>query len=192
MSTSFKLSHRRLFQAIACTLLMTIFSYALLPSMALASAPTRVEAIQGDEVTVPDGTEIQVVTTEEISSKTAAENDPIDFKVDEDVKINNRVVISKGTIVKGIVSESEKSGRMGKSGKLNIRIESTTAVDGQKIKLRAAKSGKGGDKTGTVIALSLLVSPLFLLKKGKDAKVKAGTKIKVFTDEEKKVKVSMG
>jgi hypothetical protein len=162
----------------------------MIPSITLASAAARVEVMQSDEVTVPDGTEIEVVTTSEISSKTAAENDPIEFKVNEDVKINNHVVISKGTVVKGIVSESEKSGRMGKSGKLNIRVESTTTVDGQKIKLRAAKSGKGGDKTGTVIALSLLVSPLFLLKRGKDAKVKEGTKIKVFTDEEKKVKVS--
>ena len=49
---------------------------------------------------------------------------------------------------------------------------------------------KGDDKTGTVIALTVLVSPLFLLKHGKDAKIKAGTKIKVYTDEEKKIQVS--
>lgn len=157
--------------------------------MALATAPLPVKAMQSNIVTVPDGTEIEVVTTGEISSKTAAENDPVEFKVNEDVKVNNQVVIAKGTIVKGTVTESERSGRMGKSGRLNIRVESTTAVDGQKVKLRASKSGKGGDNTGSVIALSLLVSPLFLLKKGKEAKVKAGTKIKVFTDEEKKVEV---
>lgn len=188
MFTSFSTPQRRLVPAIACGLVLMTFSYVLAPSMAVASISPQ-EAMQGAQVTIPDGTEIQVVTTEEISSKTAAENDPIEFKVDEDVKIDGHVVITKGTSVKGVVAESEKSGRMGKSGKLNIRVESTTAVDGQKIKLRAAKSGKGGDKTGSVIALSLLVSPLFLLKRGKDAKVKAGTKIKVFTDEEKKVQL---
>jgi hypothetical protein len=185
MSNSLSISRRRLLQAVASGLLLAIFSYAMLPSLALASAAP----VQEEVVTVPDGTEIEVVTTEELSSKTSAENDPVDFKVNEDVKVNNKVVIAKGTLVKGIVTEAEKSGRMGKSGRLNIRVESTTTVDGQKIKLRASKSGTGGDKTGSVIALSLLVSPLFLLKKGKDAKVKAGTKIKVFTDEEKKVKV---
>lgn len=190
MFKSLSTPRHRLVQATACALLLAIFSYALSPSLGLAKASHMTAPAQGDEVTIPDGTEIEVVTTEELSSKTAAENDPVEFKVNEDVKINNRVVIAKGSLVKGIVTESEKSGRMGKSGRLNIRVESTTAVDGQKIKLRASRSGKGGDKTGSVIALSLLVSPLFLLKKGKDAKVKAGTKIKVFTDEEKKVRVS--
>lgn len=189
MFTRFSTVHRRIVSAIACALVLTTFSYALAPSMAMSSALPRLETNQSAQVTIPDGTEIQVVTTEEISSKTAAENDPVDFKVDEDVKIDGHVVIAKGTLVKGIVAESEKSGRMGRSGKLNIRVESTTAVDSQKIKLRASKSGQGGDKTGSVIALSLLVSPLFLLKRGKEAKVKAGTKIKVYTDEEKKVEI---
>lgn len=187
MSINVSLPRRRLFQAVACCLLMTIFSYALSPSLSFAARGTK--GAQATEVTIPDGTEIEVVTAEEISSKTAAENDPLEFKVSEDVMVNNHVVIAKGTLVKGTVAASEKSGRMGKSGKLNIRVESTTTVDNQKIKLRASKSGTGGDKTGTVIALTLLVSPLFLLKKGKDAKVKAGTKIKVFTDEAKQVKV---
>ena len=170
-------------KSIALTLALVLSAQSLLPAFASAQQ----SAAGGSVVTVPDGTELSVVTTEELSSKTAAENDAVTFDVDEDVVINGHVVIAKGSKVKGIVSEAEKSGRMGKSGKLNIRIESTTAVDGQKIKLRASKSGKGGDKTGSVIALSLLVSPLFLLKRGKDAKVKAGTKIKVFTDEEKQI-----
>lgn len=188
MSITHALRIRRFVRAIACGLLAAMIGQFVIPSAALAASTRPVVAMpQEMEVTIPDGTEIDVVTTEELSSKTAAENDPVEFKVNEDVTVNGHVVISKGTIVKGIVSEAEKSGRMGRSGKLNIRVESTTAVDGQKVKLRAAKSGKGGDKTGTVIALSLLVSPLFLLKRGKDAKVKAGTKLKVFTDEEKKV-----
>jgi len=96
------------------------------------------------EATIPDGTELTVVTTDEISSKTATEGDPLTFKVEEDVKVNGIVVIAKDTIVKGVVSNAEKSGRMGRSGKLGIRVESTTAIDGQKIRLRASKGQKGG------------------------------------------------
>jgi hypothetical protein len=190
MSINLSIAPRRIARFVALGLLVATFARFVTPPLVLASTvqETAVKP-QAEEITIPDGTEIQVVTIEELSSKTSVENDPVDFKVDEDVSINGRVVIAKGTLVKGIVSEAEKSGRMGKSGKLNIRVESTTTVDGQKIKLRAAKSGTGGDKTGSVIALSLLVSPLFLLKRGKNAKVKAGTKLKVFTDEEKKVRV---
>ncbi len=143
---------------------------------------------QEAEVAIPDGAEFEVVTIDEISSKTATEGDALTFKVADDVKIGGQVVIAKDSLVKGTVSTSQKSGRMGKSGRLGIRVESTTAVDGQKVRLRASKGKEGDDKTGSVIALSVLVSPLFLLKHGHDAKIKPGTKIKVYTDELVKVK----
>jgi hypothetical protein len=144
---------------------------------------------EGEEITLPDGTEFEVLTTEEISSKTAAENDPVNFKVAEDVKINNRVVIAKDTLVKGFVASVEQRGHLGKGGKLGLRVESTTTVDSQKVKLRAAKGKGDTDTVGSTIALSLLISPLFLLRRGNHAVIKPGTKIKVYTDEDKKVKI---
>lgn len=144
---------------------------------------------QEKEVVVPDGTEFTVVTIDEISSKTAAEDDPLSFRVLEDVTINGVVVIAKDTLVKGVVSQAKKSGMLGKGGSLGIRIESTNTVDNQKVKLRSAKGKEGDSKTGTTIALVVLFGPLGFLKKGKNAIIKPGTKIKVFTDEEKKVKV---
>lgn len=173
--------------AIACSLLIAMPVQFVIPVAALAQQSAGIVQ-EGSESILPDGTEFTVVTIEEISSKTATEGDPLTFKVEEDVKVNGRIVIAKDTIVKGTVSNAEKSGRMGRSGKLGIRIESTTAVDGQKVRLRASKGKEGDDKTGSVIALSLIVSPLFLLKRGKDAKIKPGTKIKVYTDEAATIK----
>ncbi len=144
---------------------------------------------EAKEITLPDGTQFVVLTTEEISSKTASENDPVNFKVAEDVKINDQVVIAKDTLVKGTVASVEQRGHLGKGGKLGLRVESATTVDGQKVRLRASK-GKGDTGTvGSTIALSLLISPLFLLRRGNHAVIKPGTKITVFTDEEKKVKL---
>lgn len=147
----------------------------------------REAALQGNEVVIPDGTEFTVVTTDEISSKTAHEDDPINLKVQEDVKINGQVVIAKDTLVKGVVAAAKKSGMLGRGGTLGIRIESTTTVDGQKVKLRSAKGKEGDNKTGTTVALVVLFGPLGFLKKGKNAIIKPGTPIKVFTDEDKKV-----
>lgn len=189
MSISLSLTPRRLAQAIALGLLFAVPAQFMAPSLALASTVKAVAAPQTQEVTIPDGTEITVVTTEEISSKTATEGDPLTFKVDEDVKVNGQVVIAKGTLVKGVVSNAKKSGRMGKAGTLSIRIESTQTVDDQKIRLRASKGKEGDDKTGTTVALVVLFGPLGFLKKGKDAKIKAGTQIKAYTDEEKKIQV---
>lgn len=144
------------------------------------------------EFVIPEGTELSVVTTDEISSKTATEGDPVTFKVEEDVVINNQVVIARGTIARGSITAAEKSGRLGKGGKLGIRLDTTTTVDGQRIKLRAAQGKRGGDKTGTTIALVALFGVFGFFKKGSDAKIKPGTSIKVFTDEEKKVRIKGG
>jgi two-component sensor histidine kinase len=142
---------------------------------------------QGKSIVIPDGTEISAVTTDTISSKTAQEDDPITFKVDEDVVVDGSVVIAKGAILKGVVTNAKKSGFFGKGGQLNIRVESTETVDKQKIKVRAAKGKEGDNKTGTTVALVVLFGPLGLLKKGKNAEIKEGTKVKVYTDETKTV-----
>ena len=175
-------------RACALSLLLALLAPTLAPAAALAVAAAQDgAAAAAGETVLPDGTELSVVTTEEITSKTATEGDPLNFKVEEDVKVNGRVVIAKGALVKGEVSNAKKSGRMGKGGQLSIRVLSTESVDGQKVKLRASKGKEGDDKTGTTVALVVLFGPLGFLKKGKDAKIKEGTRIKAYTDEEKKV-----
>ncbi len=168
----------------AITAQLSLFPLA---AVSLAQEPSS----ETSEVVIPDGTELTVTTTEEITSKTATEGDPLSFKVTEDVKVNGRVVIAEGTLVKGVVANAKKAGMMGKGGSLGIRVESTATVDNQKIKLRSSKGKEGDDKTGTTVALVVLFGPLGLLKHGKNAKIKSGTQIKVFTDEEKKVQAKV-
>ncbi len=138
---------------------------------------------------MPDGAEFMVVTVDEITSKTAAEGDPLTFKVAQDVKIDGEVVIAKDSIVKGVVAQAKKAGMMGRGGTLGIRVESATTVDNQRLKLRSTKGKEGDDKTGTTVALVVLFGPLGFLKKGKNAVIKPGTEIKVYVDEEKKVTI---
>jgi hypothetical protein len=186
MSISISRLVRQIAKPVALVLTLAVLSQFGSPAIVIA---TNLKQPADNEVVIPDGTEFTVVTAEEISSKTATEGDTVTFKVEEDVKINGKVVIAKDAIVKGTVSTVEQKGRMGKAGKLGIRIESTKTVDGQKLKLRASKGKEGEDKTSNVILLSVLVSPFFLLKHGKDAVIKAGTKLQVFTDQELKVQL---
>lgn len=164
-------------------------SFAILCLAIWTSGFTLAQALD-KTVVIPDGTEISAVTTDTISSKTAQEDDPITFKVDEDVVVDGSVVIAKGAILKGVVTNAKKSGFFGKGGQLNIRVESTETVDKQKIKVRAAKGKEGDNKTGTTVALVVLFGPLGFLKKGKNAEIKEGTKVKVYTDETKTVKIA--
>jgi len=164
---------------------LTLPSVTLLAVARQQDPPSHPENVK----VLPYGTEFTVVTVEEISSKTAAEGDPLTFKVEEDVKIDGQIVIAKDTIVKGVVASAKKAGMMGRGGNLGIRVESTTTVDSKRLKLRSSKGKEGDDKTGTTVALVVLFGPLGFLKHGKNAKIKPGTQIKVYTDEEKKVAI---
>ena len=171
------------FQTVVMILLLVSFITPGIASAARIQDPPKAENMK----TIPDGMEFTVVTVDEITSKTAAEGDPLTFKVAEDVKIDGQTVIAKDAIVKGLVAQAKKAGMMGRGGSLGIRVESTVTVDSQKLKLRSTKGKEGDDKTGTTVALVVLFGPLGFLKKGKNAVIKPGTQIKVYTDEEKKV-----
>ena len=175
----------RPFQTIVMLLVLASFTTPTIASAATTNQDDHPK--QENLKVIPDGSEFTVVTVDEITSKTAVEGDPLTFKVHEDVKIDGQIVIAKDTIVKGTVAEAKKSGRMGRGGSLGIRVESTMTVDNQKLKLRSTKGKEGDDKTGTTVALVVLFGPLGFLKKGKNAVIKPGTQIKVYTDEEKKV-----
>lgn len=176
-------SPRRFQTVVMLLVLVSIVS----PTLSAATKVQDGHPTQENIKVIPDGTEFTVVTIEEISSKTAAEGDPLTFKVAEDVKIDGQVVIAKDSLVKGTVGQAKKAGMMGRGGSLGIRVESATTVDNQKIKLRSTKGKEGDDKTGTTVALVVLFGPLGFLKKGKNAVIKPGTEIKVYVDEEKKV-----
>jgi hypothetical protein len=149
-------------------------------------ASTSVTTIKGG-VVIPDGTELKTVAIEEVSGKHSVEGDQLTFKIAESVVIDGKVVIAKDAVVKATVTAAKKPGFAGTSGKLSIRIDSTKTVDGQDVKLRASKSGKGGTNTGTTVGLVVLFGPIGLLKHGKDAKIPAGTILSAFTDEAKTV-----
>ena len=155
----------------------------LFSSISIKSAPTE------DEIVLAEGTPLVVVTAHEITSKEAKPADTVKFTVNEDVIVNGQVVIRKGTEAVGSVVTAQKGGYMGNSGKLAIAVESTTTVDGQPLKLRAAKGREGNDKTTSTFVLSSLISPLFLFKRGGDAKITTGMPITVYAAEEKRFRL---
>lgn len=168
------------------TLAIGLICLISLQSTLLVDAYSQESVAQTDEIVLAEGTALNLVTAAEISSKKAELGDQVLFKVDEDLVVNGHVVISKGTEAKGRVMNAEKSGRMGKSGTLGVRVESTSTVDGQPIRIRAAKGNEGDDKTTSTVVLSMFVSSFFLLKKGKEAIIKEGTKVQVYVDEARK------
>lgn len=145
-----------------------------------------------EAVLLEDGTDFMVTLQQEVSSKTAVSGDPVRFRVDEDVRVGGHVVIRRGAPVKGFVSASDDNGMMGKGGRVGVRIESVRAVDGQPVLLRAAKGKSEGTRTGMLVLNYVLFGPLGFLTRGKNAKIKEGTRVSVYVDEDKKIAVPVG
>jgi PEGA domain len=134
-----------------------------------------------------DGTPIKLRITRTISSADAKVDDKVDFEVLEETKIGEVIVIPRGGIAWGTVTEAQEKRRMGRAGKLNVNIDSVRLVTGEKVALRAIKEVKGGGNTGkmtgAIVATSIVffpAAPFFLFMHGKDITIPKGTEITAY------------
>ena len=170
---------------------ITIITLIALVCVQTSRPILAIQEPQAEEVLLSEDSFMNVVITHDITSKTANPNDAVNFKVEEDVTVNGHVLIRKDTPVIGSVIHAQKGGYLGKSGKLGIQVESTQTVDGQRLKLRAARGGEGDDKTNSTAALSI-INPLFLFRKGGEAKIYEGTRVLVYVGEDRHFRMEDG
>src|SRR5262249_50812692 len=69
------------------------------------------DAIAPKPVVVPEGTALEVVLDESLSSKTATPGQSFDATVETPVEIDGKVVIPKGARAKGTVKDAKAAGR---------------------------------------------------------------------------------
>ena len=72
-----------------------------------------------------------------VSSADAQVNDTVDFEVLDDVKVKDVIVVPRGSMAWGTVTEAQPKRRMGRGGKLNINIDNVKLASGEKVALRA-------------------------------------------------------
>jgi hypothetical protein len=137
--------------------------------------------------TLEDGTPVKLRISQSVSSADAHVNDRVEFEVLEEIKVADTLIIPKGGIAWGTVTEAQPKRRMGRGGKLEIVMDSVRLVDGEKAALRATKQAKGGGHVGAmtigIVATGLIfwpVAPLFLFMHGKDITIPKGTEVPTF------------
>lgn len=149
-------------------------SYAY-PSMKLSANSTG-------KSTLVAHTPIVIRSVETISTKDIVNGSIVNFEVVSDVRDNSgNILIKSGTPVTAQITFSKPKGRIGKSGKVTVEDFHTTATDGTYIPLSGSISAKPDDKMVLSIVLSAVICPLFLLMKGNEAQVPAGTTKTVYT-----------
>lgn len=136
-----------------------------------------------------DGTPVKLKLLRDLSSATDGKGDKVDFEITEDVLVQDKVVIPKGGIAWGTIVAAEHKRRLGRAGKLDVRIDEVRLADGEKIPLSAMRDahGKGrqGQMTGALIASGILffpAAPLFLFIHGKDVTIPKGTEVTAYVN----------
>ena len=139
------------------------------------------------KTTLEDGTPVKLRISQTVSSADAHLKDRVEFEVLEDIKVADTLIIPKGGIAWGTVTEAQPKRRMGRGGKLEIVMDSVRLVDGEKAALRATKEARGSSRAGVmtvgIIASGVLffpVAPLFLFMHGKDISIPKGTEVPAF------------
>jgi hypothetical protein len=146
-------------------------------------------------VKLPDGTPVRLELMVNLSSTHSRVGDPVQFRVLNDVKVGEAVVIPKGSVASGHVLQVVPKKRLGRPAKLGVSAENVIRPDQIVISLRgtAKSSGVGLSRReygGAVggIAASALGSPfpasVALVTRGSDTYIVRGALLTAFVDGE--------
>ena len=117
----------------------------------------------------------------EINTKNIKSGDTVTFIVAQNVTDENgNVLIKAGASVNASINFEAKT-YIGRSAKITINDFHTKAVDNTYIPLSTTITEEPDDKMVLSILLSVFICPLFLLMKGKEAKIQAGSIKTVYT-----------
>jgi hypothetical protein len=137
--------------------------------------------------TLMDGTPVRLRLSRTISSANEQVGSEVNFEVLDEVKVNSIVVIPKGNLALGTVTDAEHKRTMGRAGRLQVNIDSVRLADGEKAALKATEGGKAGGHvgamTGAMVATSIVLwpaAPLFLFMHGKDMTIPEGTEVTAY------------
>lgn len=131
---------------------------------------------------------VKLTLLETLRSGRAQKGQRVLFEVSDPVEDQNgNILIRKGAKAFGEVEDSRSAGIMGRRGILNIKIQHTTAVDGNRVALRATQSKEGSGNKGLITAGFWLVAwPLAFLR-GNNVTLEAGNSILAWVDESRRV-----
>jgi hypothetical protein len=156
---------------------------------------------QAREVTLPEGTEIQVRLEDPLSSASARVEDRVEATVAAPLRDRGRVVLPAGTRVRGVVRDVERAQRPARSGKLDLSFDTIYVDDRTRTRLysrvvslketmegsdKAEKAGIGavlggvlgtilGGKKGAIIGVVVGGTGGVAASKGEDVSLPAGT-----------------
>jgi hypothetical protein len=175
---------------LCCFLLTVQANGAPAPTPRQAANAPQQALIEGcRQPCLEDGTPVKLRFAQTVSSEDAHVNDHVEFEVLEDIRVSDVLIIPKGGLAWGTVTEAQPKRRMARGGKLEVVMDSVRLVDGEKAALRATKEVKGGGHTGAmtagIVVTGLIIwpaAPFFLFMHGKEVTIPKDTEVPTFVN----------
>jgi hypothetical protein len=165
----------------------TFFSALFLSSCLLAATPSA--SLAQKVFKLKDGAVVKLKLMRDLSSSSVKVEDMVDFEVIEDVKVDDVVVIPRGAKAEGAVIDAKTARRMGRSGRVGVRLNWVFPAAGERLPLRAISARSDGSRAGQVASNTTIAAtfffpaaPFFLLMKGKEITIPKGTLVTSFID----------
>jgi hypothetical protein len=142
-------------------------------------------SVSAANVIVTGGTELVGELVTPLNSKVTKKNDPIIFKLAQNLIINNAIILEKGTSGKAIVTQAHKATYFGQGGGVGFKPESIKTANGVEIPLtfEVLKRGSAVNDANMVVAtVGLGVFAAFF--HGKNQTFPAGTRFKFYVEKD--------
>jgi hypothetical protein len=150
---------------------------------------TSVAISPQDTLTIPEGTELRIRTTQGVSGDSVHVGDDVAMEVLADVSVNGYVVIRQGAPVIGVVSRAKEAKSLGRRGHVAVSLKYAESITGDHVLLSGARSEEGKGKKAkiasevavTAVLVGTPLGLLWLFEKGNDSFIPPGTAFTVFT-----------
>jgi len=155
------------------------------PSVPIAHAVSTSASLPS-EVRVPDGTELEVKLSADLSSERVTEGTPIEFTVTQPLVSNGFTVFAAGATAHARIVQVKKAGRFGHDGEIYWKMQDVAANDGSFVPARFVAEAQDSAASGLAVGIlagtgntQLVEQSSFSLHKGDAAFVPAGKIFKV-------------
>lgn len=170
--------HRSIAWSFAALLIFAPWTKA---SAAMPPSPATEASEGSDKALLKEGTELKLKLDGKLNSKKAAEGDPVNLSLEQDLRVGEKSVAKAGTAAIGTVSRASKSRAFGKPGDLSLELNYLRIGD-TKVRLRGVKGKQGRGRELQAIVLAAFFGPIGLIRHGRNAELKEGTVVVAYVD----------
>lgn len=141
-----------------------------------AAAPVEAAAASTAPNILRQGTQIRFTVVTPVNTKEHKVGKRVELQTADDVVVNNKTVLPKGTPAFGELTLSKKSGSFGKAGKMAGRVLYIKNGN-ENIPITGTFDDRGKSGTGATVGVAVLAGVFSAFVKGKNAVLEAGTEI---------------